>query len=64
MISQKEKKSCLDYKCGTLFKNETYYVVEGKNENGTDMVVWVGKDKEVTSEIAKKGYQRNKFLIL
>jgi uncharacterized protein YpmB len=38
-----------------FFKNETYYVVEGKNEKGTDLIVWVGNDKKVYSENAKKG---------
>lgn len=61
-IAKREKNLVTITNVDHFFKNETYYVVEGKNENGTDMVVWVGEDKEVTSEIAKKGLSEKQIL--
>jgi uncharacterized protein YpmB len=46
-----------------FYKNETYYVVEGKNEHGTDMIVWVDKNKKVAnSEIAKRGLSEGQMV--
>ncbi|MCM3718900.1 DUF5590 domain-containing protein [Fictibacillus phosphorivorans] len=45
-----------------FFKNETYYVVEGKNDQGTDMIAWVGSDKEIYSEKAKEGLSEKQMI--
>jgi uncharacterized protein YpmB len=45
-----------------FYKNETYYVVEGKNEHGTDMIVWVGKDEHVFSDIANGGLKEQQMI--
>ncbi|KZE66212.1 hypothetical protein AWM68_07530 [Fictibacillus phosphorivorans] len=61
-IAKREKNLVSITNVDHFFKNETYYVVEGKNKNGTDMIVWVGEDEEVTSEIAKKGLSEKQIL--
>jgi uncharacterized protein YpmB len=45
-----------------FYKNETYYVVEGKNKKGTNKIVWVDKDKKVTSLNAKEGLSEKQIL--
>jgi uncharacterized protein YpmB len=45
-----------------FFKNETYYVVEGKNEYGTDMIVWVGDGEMIYSDIANGGLSEREMI--
>ncbi|MBY6035725.1 DUF5590 domain-containing protein [Fictibacillus nanhaiensis] len=61
-IAKKEKNLVSVTNVEHFYKNETYYVVEGKNDNGTDMIVWVGEDQDVFSEIAKKGLTKEQMI--
>ncbi|MDR7072510.1 DUF5590 domain-containing protein [Fictibacillus barbaricus] len=61
-IAKKEKGLVSISHVDHFYKNETYYVVEGKNEHGTNMIVWVDQKKKVTSEIAKAGLSEGQMI--
>jgi uncharacterized protein YpmB len=61
-IAKKEKNLTTVTNVEHFFKNDTYYVVEGKNKHGNDIIVWVGKDKKIFSEIAKKGLSEKQMI--
>ena len=61
-VAKKEENLASIKNVDHFFKNETYYVVEGENEDGRDMIVWVGEDKKVYSESAKKGLSEGQMI--
>jgi uncharacterized protein YpmB len=61
-VAKKEKGLVSINHVDHFYKNETYYVVEGKNEHGTDMIVWVDKNNKVTSDIAKGGLSKKQMV--